>query len=255
MDSTHRSNRIVAIATATRGCGGLRRAYFQWRYAILFYSLLFTFAAGPLLDALGFDANLLELCLAVNLLAAVLPIGGRRTRLLFLTIVAAVLGPAGWGGLVRRYGAVDGELSLCGRWWRWWRQPMRCVSPWARPWWTGSISTLRSVPTCWPGSSLASSTGCSNRPGQVRSARRARVYRVASRWRWRLTSASSRWRRLATATLCPAARWRAAWPSWRPSRVQLYLAVMIARLVSLYISGEGKGNQRDAQDGPDGSAP
>jgi hypothetical protein len=36
---------------------------------------------------------------------------------------------------------------------------------------------------------------------------------------------------------------------------QLYLAVMIARLVSLYISGEGKGNQRDAQDGPDGSAP
>ena len=36
---------------------------------------------------------------------------------------------------------------------------------------------------------------------------------------------------------------------------QLYLAVMIARLVSLYVSGEGKDNQRDAQDGPDGSAP
>ena len=99
MDSTHRSNRIVAIATATRGCGGLRRAYFRWRYAILFYSLLFTFAAGPLRDALGFDANLLELFLALNLLAAVLPIGGRRTRLLFLTIVAAVLalrGGAAW---------------------------------------------------------------------------------------------------------------------------------------------------------------
>jgi len=36
---------------------------------------------------------------------------------------------------------------------------------------------------------------------------------------------------------------------------QLYLAVMIARLVSLYASGEGKGNQRDAQDGPNGSMP
>ena len=36
---------------------------------------------------------------------------------------------------------------------------------------------------------------------------------------------------------------------------QLYLAVMIARLVSLYTAGAGKGNQREAQDGPDGSAP
>ena len=36
---------------------------------------------------------------------------------------------------------------------------------------------------------------------------------------------------------------------------QLYLAVMIARLVSLYAVGERKDNQRDAQDGPDGSAP
>ena len=36
---------------------------------------------------------------------------------------------------------------------------------------------------------------------------------------------------------------------------QLYLAVMIARLVSLYVSGVGKGNQRDIQDGLDGSVP
>jgi len=35
---------------------------------------------------------------------------------------------------------------------------------------------------------------------------------------------------------------------------QLYLAVMVARLVSLYVAGEGKRNHRDAQDGPDGSA-
>jgi hypothetical protein len=36
---------------------------------------------------------------------------------------------------------------------------------------------------------------------------------------------------------------------------QLYLAVLVARLVSLYVSGKGKDNQRQAQDGPDGSAP
>ena len=36
---------------------------------------------------------------------------------------------------------------------------------------------------------------------------------------------------------------------------QLYLAVMIARLVSLYVLGEGKDNQREAQDNPDGPAP
>jgi hypothetical protein len=36
---------------------------------------------------------------------------------------------------------------------------------------------------------------------------------------------------------------------------QLYLAVMIARLVSLYAPGEGKDNQGDVQDGRDGSAP
>jgi len=36
---------------------------------------------------------------------------------------------------------------------------------------------------------------------------------------------------------------------------QLYIAVMIARLVSLYVSGKGKGNHRESHDGHDGSAP
>ena len=36
---------------------------------------------------------------------------------------------------------------------------------------------------------------------------------------------------------------------------QLYLAVMIARLVSLYVSRESKGNHHDAQDSPERSAP
>jgi hypothetical protein len=36
---------------------------------------------------------------------------------------------------------------------------------------------------------------------------------------------------------------------------QLYLAVMIARLVSLYVSGEGKGYPRDAQNSPERLTP
>ena len=36
---------------------------------------------------------------------------------------------------------------------------------------------------------------------------------------------------------------------------QLYLAVLIARLVSLYVLGEGRGKQRETQDDSDGSMP
>ena len=61
-------------AHATSGGGGLQRVYGQWRYAILFYSLLLTLAVGPLRNALGFRVSLLELFLAINLLAAVVPI-------------------------------------------------------------------------------------------------------------------------------------------------------------------------------------
>ena len=37
-----------AIEDQAHGIGGFRRAYFQTRYTILFYPLLFTIAAGPL---------------------------------------------------------------------------------------------------------------------------------------------------------------------------------------------------------------
>jgi hypothetical protein len=67
-------------ASVTGSARGLRQVYLRWRYASLFYSLLLTLAAGPLLGALGFHADLLRLFLAVNLLAAVLPIGGRWLR-------------------------------------------------------------------------------------------------------------------------------------------------------------------------------
>jgi hypothetical protein len=61
------------------------------RYAILFYSLLLTIATGPLLQALGFGSNFLELLLIANLLAAVIPIDNRNGRRLLLIILAAAL--------------------------------------------------------------------------------------------------------------------------------------------------------------------
>jgi voltage-gated potassium channel len=81
------------------GFAALGSAYFQRRYTLLFYLLLITIAAGPLLSSMGFGTDLIELFLAVNLLAAVIPIGGRNERrlLLIIVIVALILRVAtGW---------------------------------------------------------------------------------------------------------------------------------------------------------------
>ena len=80
-----------AIEDRAGGLAALGSAYFQRRYAILFYSLLITIAAGPLLASIGFDTDLIELFLAVNLLAAVIPVGGRNERRLLLIIVIVTL--------------------------------------------------------------------------------------------------------------------------------------------------------------------
>jgi voltage-gated potassium channel Kch len=73
----------------------LGRAYVRRRYAILFYVLLITIAGRPLADALGRDADVLELLLGSSLLAAVLPIGNRYGRLSLLFVLLA-----GWASSV-----------------------------------------------------------------------------------------------------------------------------------------------------------
>jgi hypothetical protein len=77
----------------TSSASGLWHTYHAWRYAALFYSLLLTLAIGPLRSALGIRVNLLEPFLVINLLAAVIPIGSRKIRwvlLIFLVIVLTV---------------------------------------------------------------------------------------------------------------------------------------------------------------------
>ena len=67
--------------------------YLERRYAILFYSLLLTIAAGPLFETLGFGRVALEFLLGVNMLTAVLPIGdrfGRRWLFGLFSVVAIV---------------------------------------------------------------------------------------------------------------------------------------------------------------------
>lgn len=65
--------------------------YVRRRYAILFYLLLFTFVASPLSAALRWKSTFIELLLAVTLLVAVLPIRTGNARRALLTLVAMAL--------------------------------------------------------------------------------------------------------------------------------------------------------------------
>ncbi|MEW6251938.1 MAG: ion channel [Planctomycetota bacterium] len=71
----------------------LASAYVRRRYAILFYSLLLTLVVAPLLKALGLNVNVIAFFMAVNLLAAVVPLGaGYRRRVLLGIVVVAWAG-------------------------------------------------------------------------------------------------------------------------------------------------------------------
>jgi voltage-gated potassium channel Kch len=74
---------------ANPGLRSLGHVYLRKRYAILFYSLLFTLAGGPLLRTVGSGGGLLRLFLAANLLAAVVPIRSRGERGVLLGALVA----------------------------------------------------------------------------------------------------------------------------------------------------------------------
>jgi ion channel len=66
--------------------------YHRHRHAILFYTLLVTLGIAPLLAALGFSTNVLQILLAFSLLAAVLNVQGQRWRTLLILAAAVALG-------------------------------------------------------------------------------------------------------------------------------------------------------------------
>lgn len=69
------------------GRSALACAYFSQRYAILFYTLLFTLVASPLVTAFAFSGALIDFFLAANLLAAAIPTSGGLHRRLFIAAI------------------------------------------------------------------------------------------------------------------------------------------------------------------------
>jgi hypothetical protein len=74
--------------------GGLSewwRTYLRHRYAVLFYSLLLTLIGAPILKAIGMSGNFLQLFVVLNLLAAALPVESRKGRWVLPVILLAAI--------------------------------------------------------------------------------------------------------------------------------------------------------------------
>ncbi len=69
----------------------LARTYAAHRYAALFYLLLATLGVSPLLTALSFSADLLQVLLALSLLIAVVGVPGPRWRRALILLAAVVI--------------------------------------------------------------------------------------------------------------------------------------------------------------------
>ena len=65
---------------AIGGVHDLGHVYLRRRYTILFYTLLFDYGGRPVFAALEFRGGLIELFLATNLLAAVMPVRAGKGR-------------------------------------------------------------------------------------------------------------------------------------------------------------------------------
>lgn len=73
------------------GFPGWWRVYLGHRYAILFYSLILTLVVAPILKAIGIHANFMQLFLGLNLMAASVPLGSRKGRWALPAIVLVAI--------------------------------------------------------------------------------------------------------------------------------------------------------------------
>src|SRR4030095_4140014 len=67
------------------------RRYQEHRYETLFYTLLFTLVAMPIATFSRWGATAIELLFGATLLAAVMPLGAKRSRRFLSVIVVALL--------------------------------------------------------------------------------------------------------------------------------------------------------------------
>jgi voltage-gated potassium channel len=79
-----------AIGIRAGGLRALGNAYLCRRYAILFHTLLLTMVAVPLVATFELSGALIEFFLAASLLAAVMPVSTGKGRRILLTIMIAV---------------------------------------------------------------------------------------------------------------------------------------------------------------------
>lgn len=79
-----------AVVHRAGDLGVFAREYLRHRYAILFYTLLLTMVAAPLLATFKLRGAMIEFFVAANLLAAVMPVGSARSRVALLVATAAV---------------------------------------------------------------------------------------------------------------------------------------------------------------------
>ena len=233
---------------------GLWHTYLHRRYTILFYSLLLTLAVVPLRSALGFDVNLLELFLAINLLAAVVPIVGRKTGRVLLTILVIAFIGRGGAAWFEQVALVPMNLLL-------WTVVALLAAVSALRFALGARVVDREhlyaglsayllagvffgvfywiLERTWSGSFAVPGDGVQSH------------FSLALAIYYSFVTLTT----LGYGDIVPRGEVARGLTVLEAIMGQLYLAVMIARLVSLYVSRESKGNHHDAQDSPEQPAP
>lgn len=88
------------------------QAYHQHRYAILFYTLLFTLVAMPVASTLGWDVTGIEILLGISLIAAVMPLGTARSRRMLFAGIILLLLVRPFATQAHQTNIADGALGL-----------------------------------------------------------------------------------------------------------------------------------------------
>jgi hypothetical protein len=202
----------------------------------------------------GFHADVLELFLAINLLAAVLPMGGRKTRLILLIILVIAL--AGRGGMtwIGQGELVPLDLAL-------WTVVALLAAVSALRFALGARVVDREHLYAALSAYLLAGTffgvfywilertlpGSFAVPGEGAQGH----FSLPTAIYYSFVTLAT----LGYGDIAPRSEIARGLAILEAVAGQLYLAVLIARLVSLYVLGEGRGKQRETQDDSDGSMP
>jgi hypothetical protein len=88
------------------------KTYHAHRYMILFYTLMFTLVAMPVAAFAGWNAEVLEILLGATLLTAVMPLGDPKRRFIVLGVILLVLAARPVAAEVHQQGLSDTALGL-----------------------------------------------------------------------------------------------------------------------------------------------